>query len=616
MMPVLKWTATLSIWATVLLAGAVAWYAYDLPDVDKFLAASRRPTVTVLGADNSVLAAVGDLYGTPVRLRDLPPALPHAVIATEDRRFYGHFGIDPIGLARAVWVNLRAGAIVQGGSTITQQVAKNLFLTPERTVKRKAQEVLLALWLEHRFTKDQILTVYLHRVYLGAGTYGVEAASRKYFGRSARRVSTYQAAMLAGLLKAPARYNPSNNPDRAAKRTAQVLVNMVDAGYLTPAQAAAARRDKARAVALKRHRDGRHFVDWILDQVPSYVAPGNRDLTVHTTLNPRLQRLAEARVGTVLAQAGAKAGVSEAALVAIAPDGAVRAMVGGRDYRKSQFNRATQALRQPGSAFKPLVYLAGLEAGLTPESRLLDAPVTVDGWQPRNFVRRHVGEVTLRRALSESINTVAVRVAEQAGRKRVVEAARRLGITSTLKAKPSLALGTAEVRLVDLTAAYAAFANGGMGVWAYGIQAIRDGKGRVLYRRAGSGPGRVMTPAHVAAMNAMLADVIASGTGRAARLARPVAGKTGTSQNFRDAWFMGYSADLVTGVWMGNDDGRPMLKVTGGGLPAILWRDFMAAALKGTPVHPLPGLAPHLRPGAPEEGFWKRLIANVTGNEG
>ncbi len=611
-----KWTATAAVWAVIATGMAAAWYAYDLPDVDSAVAATRRPSVSVLAADGSAIAAYGDLYGAPVSLADLPAALPEAVLATEDRRFYSHFGLDVIGLARATLANLRAGRIVEGGSTITQQVAKNLFLTPERTIKRKVQELMLALWLERKFTKDQILTLYLNRVYLGAGTYGVEAAARRYFAVPARRLSLYQAATLAGLLKAPSRYNPINDPKRAAARTRVVLANMVAAGSLSPAAAERAERHRlVPAKALPGATNGRYFADWILEQVSAYVTPGNRDLTVLTTLDRNLQRMAETAVEKTLAGPGASANASQAALLALGPDGAVRAMVGGRDYRKSQFNRATQARRQPGSAFKPLVYLAALEAGLTPDSRLLDEPLTIEGWSPRNFTGRHLGEVTLRQAMAQSINTVAVAAAERSGRGRIVEIARRLGITAKLRTTPSLALGATEVALMELTAAYAPFANGGIGVWAYGIEEIRDNQGRVLYRRSGSGPGRVVAAAHVAAMNDMLGAVIATGTGRAAALGRPAAGKTGTSQNFRDAWFVGYSADLIAGVWMGNDDGRPMRRVTGGGLPARLWRDFMKAAHRGVAARPLPGRrAP--RPADDERGFWGGLMARLGGGEG
>ena len=487
----LKWTATAAVWAVIAAGIGAAWYAYDLPDVDSAVAATRRPSVSVLAADGSAIAQYGDLYGAPVRLAELPAALPQAVLATEDRRFHSHFGLDVIGLARATLANLRAGRIVEGGSTITQQVAKNLFLTPERTIKRKAQELMLALWLERKFTKEQILTLYLNRVYLGAGTYGVEAAARRYFGVPARRLSLYQAATLAGLLKAPSRYNPIRDPKRAAERTRVVLANMVAAGYLAPGDAERAERQRlSTAKTASGGTSGRYFADWILEQVSAYVTRGNRDLTVFTTFDSNLQRMAESAVEKTLAGPGASVAASQAALVALGPDGAVRAMVGGRDYRKSQFNRATQARRQPGSAFKPLVYLAALEAGLTPDTRLTDEPVSIDGWSPRNFTGRHLGEVTLRQAMAQSINTVAVSAAERAGRGRVVETARRLGITAELRPTPSLALGAIEVGLMELTAAYAPFANGGIGVWAYGIEEVRDNRGNVLYSRSGSGPGR------------------------------------------------------------------------------------------------------------------------------
>lgn len=609
----LKWTAVAAIWGVIAAGGIAAFYAYDLPDVDAALEATRQPTVTLLAVDGTPLATVGEVHGAPVRLTDLPAAMPNAVLATEDRRFHDHFGIDPIGLARAMVVNVRAGRIVQGGSTITQQVAKNLFLTPERSIKRKVQEVLLALWLERRFSKEQILTLYLNRVYLGAGTYGVDAASRRYFGHPARRLSTYEAAMLAGLLKAPSRFNPATDPERARSRARVVLANMVDAGYLTPAEAERAARAPRGDAAAGRGPIARYFVDWVMEQVSGFVAPGDSDLVVVTTLDPKLQDLAERAVADALGGPGAGLGVGQAALLAMAPDGAVRAMVGGRDYGTSQFNRATQALRQPGSAFKPVVYLAGLEAGLTPASRLLDAPITVDGWAPGNFDERYLGEVTLAEALARSLNTVSVRVAQRAGPQAVVAAARRLGITSPLKPTLDLALGTGEVALAELTSAFAAFANGGRGVWAHGIREIRDSRGGVLYRRSGSGPGPAVSPGHVAAMNRMLKGVLTEGTGKAAALDRPAAGKTGTSQNFRDAWFVGYTAQLVAGVWMGNDGGAPMRKVTGGGLPAQTWRAFMEAAHRGVPALALPDGGGEPAPEGPPGGFWNRLLSVLGG---
>ncbi len=588
----LKWLVVLAIWAGVGALGLVGWYGYDLPDVSRLGERQRTPGVSLVAADGATLARFGDLYGPPVAVGELPAHLKQAVLATEDRRFYSHFGLDPLALARASLANLRARRIVQGGSTLTQQLAKNVFLTPKRTLKRKVQELLLALWLERKFTKDEILTIYLNRVYLGAGAYGVEAAARRYFGKSSRDVTLSEAAMLAGLLKAPSRYAPTRDLARARARGRQVLAGMVDAGYITPAEARGAAKKPATIVRARRAgRGSRYFADWVFDRVSGYAGPGAGDIVVVTTLDASLQRAAEEAVEWALAGDGARRRVGPAALVALAPDGAVRAMVGGRDYGASQFNRATQALRQPGSAFKLFVYLAALEAGLSPDDVVEDAPLTIDGWSPRNYDGRYAGAVTVREALARSINTVAVRVADQVGPGGVIEVARRLGITSRLGADASLALGTSEVTLIELTAAYAALANRGRGVWPHGIREIRAADGAVLYRRAGSGPGRAVARRPLRQMVDMLRSVVTEGTGRAAALPFPVAGKTGTSQDSRDAWFVGFTRDLIAGVWLGNDNRAPMKGVTGGGLPARLWARFMKAALAGTAVRPLLGAA-------------------------
>ncbi|MDH5747980.1 MAG: PBP1A family penicillin-binding protein [Rhodospirillales bacterium] len=597
--------AAAAVWAAIILGGILTWYAYDLPDVERAFTPERRPSITLLAADGSEMTTSGDVFAGAVRLEDLPPALTAAVLSTEDRRFRSHFGIDVIGLGRAMFENLRAGRIVQGGSTITQQVAKNLFLTPQKTVKRKVQELLLAIWLEWKFSKDQILTVYLNRVYLGAGTYGIEAAARKYFGRSARDLTLYQSALIAGLLKAPSRYNPRSSPELADRRAGQVLDNMVAAGALSVEGAEAAKlRNRTQPVPVAGP-SGRYFIDWVLEQVSSYVGPADRDLVVVTTFASGLQERMDAAIRAGLSEGGKKYGNPEVAVLAMTPAGAVRAMIGGRNYEGSQFNRATQARRQPGSAFKPIVYLAGLEQGLRPDSMLLDAPVNVGAWRPRNFNGRYTGDVTMADALARSINSVAVRISEQSGRDKVIETARRLGLTSELTPHPSLALGVSEVSLLELTGAYATFANGGYGVWPYGIEEIRDGQGQVLYRRKGAGPGRVVGEENVRDMQRMLAGVLRDGTGRAAALGRPAGGKTGTSQDYRDAWFLGYTADLVTGVWIGHDDDRSLKGMTGGGLPAKLWRAFMVSAHLGTPARPLPGSGAAPREEGP--GFWQSL---------
>lgn len=584
------WKAVLllGLWGVILLGGVLGYFALTLPSTDDLAVAQRKPSVTLLAADGSLVATFGDLFGEPLRLAELPRYLPEAVIATEDRRFYSHFGIDPVGLLRAAVADLRAGHVVEGGSTITQQLAKNLFLSNERTFRRKIQEAMLAIWLEHKFTKDQILEIYLNRVYLGAGTYGVDAAAHRYFNKSARQLSLYEAAVIAGLLKAPTRFNPARDVEAAAQRADQVLANMVDAGYLTAAQAQAAELQKNQiGIATKTPPGSRYFADWVAGQLASLGLAG-QDVVVATTLDPRMQAEAESAVEDTLDHAGAKLRASEGALVAMTTDGAVRAMVGGRDYADNQYNRATQALRQPGSSFKPFVYLAALEQGMRPSDHFIDRPIRIGKWAPHNFENKYRGDVTAAEALADSLNSVAAQVLERAGIDNVINVAHRLGITSTLARDDSLALGTSGVTLIDLTTAYAAFASGGLAAWPHAIVEIRDPQGKVLYRRQGSGPARVIDPGIAGEMNEMLMGVVAHGTGRAARLDRPTAGKTGTTQDSRDALFIGYTADLVCGVWFGNDDNSPMKRVTGGTLPARTWDAFMAAATRDMPVRPLP----------------------------
>jgi len=578
----LRWGAVAAIWGAMVVTGVLAFYALTLPDISGLEDSGRKPSIRVALADGTVFATSGEVHGRPVRVDELPKSLPQAILATEDRRFYYHVGVDPLGLVRAMVVNIREGAIRQGGSTLTQQLAKNLFLTNERNFGRKIQELLLAFWLETRFTKEQILTIYLNRVYLGAGTFGVSAAAERYFGKDARQLNTYESALIAGLLKAPARYSPAANPERARIRTEQVLANMVDAGYLTEAEAGEAKRQPVgRGSYAVTGVGGRYFVDWVLDQVGSLIGYVDRDLVVTTTLDPRMQRAAEAEIEAALAKSGTRQQVEQGALVTLGLDGRVLAMVGGRDWQASQFNRATQALRQPGSAFKPFVYLAGLEAGMGPETVITDSPLSIRGWSPANFDRRFRGPITISEAVTQSINTVAVQVSERAGRKRVIDVAHRLGIPQALDDAPSLALGTSEVTLLDLTQSYGAFATGGEAVHAYGVSKISDTDGRVLYRH-NPRHERVMTPENARRMTGMLSQVVQSGTGRAARIDRPVAGKTGTTQNSRDALFVGYTSDLITGVWFGNDDAQAMKEVTGGTLPAQTWAAYMRRAVEGS----------------------------------
>lgn len=574
----LKRLLALVIWGGIALVAVVLWFGWDTPDpMEAIDQTSRRPTVTLLAADGSVVTNQGDIYGNAIKVADLPSYLPHAFLATEDRRFYDHGGIDPIGLARAMVTNVLAGGIRQGGSTITQQLAKNLFLTQERTIRRKVQEVILAFWLERNLTKDQILSIYLNRIYLGAGTYGVDAAARRYFGVPAAKVSLYEAAVLAGLPKAPSRLNPVASPKKAAARANVVLDNMVAAGWLSVDKARKAKRKVIHSSGYSVGDSGRYFGSWVRQRAEALVGGVDRDLVIRTTLRPQHQRLAE-RTAVKFKSKMDQGDAGQLAFVAMEADGAVTAMLGGRSWSKSPFNRAVQAFRQPGSTFKPFVYLAALEAGFTPDTILDDRVISVDGWTPRNASRKHRGEMTMREGVARSSNSVAVALSETVGRDKVVQAARRLGITSPLKTDPSLALGVHEVSPLELTAAYAVFANGGMGVTPYAILSIEDRNGNVLYRYRPV-EERVIAPKVAENMYNLLHAVVAWGTGKAAKLPNGGgAGKTGTSQDNRDAWFVGYDAGLIAGVWMGNDDFSPMKHVAGGGLPTRFWRNFMIEA--------------------------------------
>ena len=599
----LYWCFVLAIWAGLALIGFVGYQASRLPPLATLVVPMRPPTVTMLGIDGKVIATRGDMGGVAVPLRALPPYLPQAVIAIEDRRFYYHFGLDPIGLARALYVNLTSRSVREGGSTLTQQLAKNLFLTQERTVSRKVQELILALWLERVYSKDQILELYLNRVYFGAGAYGVEPAAQRYFGKSARVVTLAEAAMLAGLVKSPSRLAPTRNPVAARERAEVVLTALVDAKFISDAMARTAR---GRPPAIVRN-DGPgstgYVADWVMDALDDYVGPLESDVTVQTTIDPALQTAAEKALAEELAKQGDRYGVTQGALVAIDPDGRVRALVGGRSYAESQFNRAIAAHRQPGSAFKPFVYLTALERGLTPESVREDAPIDVRGWRPENFSREYYGPVALSTALALSLNTVAVRLALEVGPRNVAATALRLGIASKLDPVPSLALGTSEVTPLELTAAFAPFANGGIGVIPHVIDRVRGPNGKILFARTANSLGRVVLPAHVAMMNRMLVETLATGTARRASLPGwTAAGKTGTSQDFRDAWFVGYTGRLVAGVWLGNDDGSPTKRASGSNLPVEIWSRFMRVAHQNVPVVDLPGIGAGTMPAAVPPG--------------
>ena len=583
------WSTVLGLWGAIAFVGVIVWVGAHLPAIQSLEIPKRPPTIQITGADGSVLAIRGEMPGANVALKDLPPYLPKAFIAIEDRRFYSHHGIDPIGIARAAVTNIAHRGVSQGGSTLTQQLAKNLFLTQERTFQRKLQEVELALWLERKHSKAEILELYLNRVYFGSGAYGVEAAAQRYFGKSAKNVTLAEAAMLAGLVKSPSRLAPNRNPEGAEQRAQTVLAAMAEAKFVTEAQAQASIGHPSYNVKPVGAGTVNYVADWIGEVLDDLIGQIDQSVVVETSIDPKLQAVAEAAVIDELAAKSVKFNVSQGALVAMAPDGAVRAMVGGRNYAESQYNRAVTAKRQPGSAFKPFVYLTAIETGLTPETIRQDAPLDVKGWKPENYSHEYFGAVTLTQALAMSLNTVAVRLGLEVGPKNVVRTAHRLGISSKLDANASIALGTSEVSLVELVGAYVPFANGGLGVSPHVVNKIRTVEGKVLYMRTADQLGQVIEPRNVAMMNTMMQETLLSGTAHKAELPGwMAAGKTGTSQDFRDAWFIGYTSNLVTGVWLGNDDNSPTKKATGGGLPVEIWTRFMRAAHQGVPVATLP----------------------------
>jgi penicillin-binding protein 1A len=573
----LKLGVLLLIWGSIACAATLLFFAWDMPRADRVLEQQRRPSVTLQTSEGGLLATQGDLFGEVLRLRDMPAHLPAALLAIEDRRFREHFGLDVVGLARAIYANYTAGEVVQGGSTLTQQLAKNLYLSGERSLRRKVQEAMLAVWLEHRFTKDELLEVYLNRVYLGAGVYGVDAAARVYFGVSARRVTLWQAAVLAGLPQAPSRLNPRANPDGAAARAREVLAAMRATGSITEAQHEQALRELA--IPPRPSRNGGWFADWVFEDIPR-AFPGSQDLVIRTTLDPRWQSAVEARLAALLDGGGREARVGQGAVVVMdAATGAVRAMAGGRDFRRSPFNRATDARRQPGSTFKAFSYLALLERGASPSDPIADGPLSLGRWSPSNGQWRTRGSVTLEEAFAHSVNTAAVRAMQQAGGPRAVaDVAMRLGVRGRFPRDASLALGTGEVTLLDMTAAYAAMANGGRRVAPFGMARV-EAEGRDV-TPARAEPAQVIPAAAAAEMRQMMQATTRYGTGRQAAVPGLVTGgKTGTTQDYRDAWFIGFAAlpsgTVAIGVWLGNDDNAGMDDVRGGSFPARLFREIL-----------------------------------------
>lgn len=588
----LYWLVLLGVWGLIFLAAFFAVFAIDLPDTSGLNKVKRQPSVSYLDRSGALVGVRGSQFAPPVDLDSLPKYVPSAFVAIEDRWYYWHFGFNPWGIVRSQIYNLsHKGGPLRGGSTITQQLARNLFLTPNQNYRRKAQELILAIWLETKFSKKEILALYLNRVNFGSGAYGIEAASQRYFGKPASQLTIGESALLAGMMKGPSRYNPVASPDRAAKRATIVLNEMVRIGAITPLE-----RDEAFSTPVKVNpvwdsQRAQYFTDWVDEKVRSLVGEPTEDLVVETTLDLPIQIAAEQALLRGV-EAARSQGVQQGAVIAIDGEGRVRAYIGGERYSDSQFDRVTQAQRQAGSAFKPFVYLTAMEQGRTPTTPVVDEPLKIGSWEPKNYTGKYLGPMDLQTALAQSINTVAARLANEIGTANVAATARRLGISSRIQLDPSMALGAVEVSPLEVAQAYAPFANGGFSTRAYGIERIRTASGRILYDHSLEKPDRaavIGTPA-LQYMNQMMRQVVTSGTGTRAQVkGYDIAGKTGTTSDYRDAWFVGYTGGFVSAVWLGRDDNTPMKRVAGGGAPTAIWREFMGAALPRLNVQPIPG---------------------------
>nr|WP_253201129.1 PBP1A family penicillin-binding protein [Sphingomonas quercus] len=553
----------------------------SLPDYAGLKSSPNGQMIRVRAADGTVLVTLGPSYGEWLPLETIPKVMQEAIVSVEDRRFYMHPGVDPIGMGRGVWRAFQRrgqGRRIEGASTITQQITRNIFLNQSYNLGRKAREIILALAMERKFSKAEILELYLNKVYFGGGAYGIDAASRKFFGHGASSLSLGEAAIIAGLVKAPSNYAPTADQAAAVGRANVVLHTMVETGAVTQAEADAADPAAVRFAPEARQNSVRYFTDWALPQLDTLIDEKTQPIDVWTTLDIAMQRSADRAI-----RADAPAG-AQGALVSMETDGAVRAMVGGRDYVSSIYNRATQAVRQPGSAFKLFVYLAALEAGHTPDEPVVDEPVTIDGWSPRNSNRNFAGQIDIRTAFAFSINTVAAKLGEIVGFQTVADMAKRFGITSPINTHPSMVLGTSEVRLIEMTRAFAEVAANGVAVTPYGITRVTVVNGGTLYEHELPEPRVLVAPWVAAQATDLLQTAVNTGTARAAQIGRPVAGKTGTTSSNKDGWFLGFSSGLTTGVWMGRDDARPMPGLSGGRAPAQAFADFMKEAVAKRPV--------------------------------
>ena len=576
---ILIWAGGTLVILLMVLGIAVAVAESQLPGYDQL---KRRgdlgQMIRMRAADGSVLVSLGPTFGRWLSYDEIPPTMRAAMIAVEDKRFRSHPGIDPIGVARSLQVRVSSGKWKQGGSTITQQLARNIFLNNKRTFARKIQEAVLALALEVKFTKNQILELYLNRVYFGGGSYGIDAAARTFYGHGADQLSLGEATIIAGLVKAPSNYSPTADAEAAKGRAAVVLKAMVENGFISRAAADGVNPATVRLTAAPRQNSVRYFTDWAMPQLDTLIDETRDPIDVWTTLDPKLQVVADQAIN------GNTPGGAQGALVSLDRDGAVRALVGGRDYVSSIYNRATQAERQPGSSFKLFVYLAALESGMKPTDTMVDEPVEIEGWKPRNSTRGFLGPVTLREAFSRSINTISAQIGAKLGFSTIADMARRFGLTSQISTYPAMVLGSSNVRLIEMTRAFASVGNHGIAVAPYGIRKVVTADGRLLYNREANDSRVLVAPWVAAEMTDLLQSAVLSGTGRAAQIGRPVAGKTGTTSSNKDGWFIGFSSGLTTGVWMGRDDARPIPGLQGGAAPARAFHDFMTVATANRPI--------------------------------
>ncbi len=573
---ILYYLFVLGIWASIAFSIILVYLALTLPNIDDITNKTRSPSITILDRNDEKITSINDMYGETVDIETLPKHVWQAVVATEDKRFFNHFGVDIRGLLRAIYSNLKANRTAQGGSTITQQLAKNVFLSKERSLKRKLQEVMITLWLENKFTKNQILSLYLNRVSLVGGKYGISIAAETLFNKSIYDINIAEAAILAGMLKAPSRLNPMKNPDESLERMKVVLKLMKEQNYITEMEYETAKNYKYEKQD-NNFNQTRYFIDYTMDNFNSLIGDIKTDIIIHTTLDNKIQKTAENVTQSYLKTDGNKYNFSQIATIILNTDGEILGLIGGADYKTSQFNRVTQMKRQPGSIFKPFVYLAGIEHGLKPTDTFIDEITTIGNWSPRNHDDKYLGNVSMATALEKSLNTVPVQIAKKIGLKNIIKTAQKLGLVDKLSNDYSIILGTSETTLLDLTSAYATFANNGYGVIPHSINKITTPTGEIIYERKGSGVGQLISKQDTDTMNSMLKNVIEGGTGANANIAgEQIYGKTGTSQNNRDAWFIGYTPKYITGIWIGNDDNSPMSSSSyGGTIPAKIFKTIM-----------------------------------------